>query len=72
MKREILVETWLKTADGDRKKVKNGYLSGAQQGQTCIRVRGTHERPGIARPPRLIVDQQYVRPESKNHENQRK
>ena len=59
MKREILVEIWLKLADGDRKEVKNQkrvfewYPTG---GQTCMRVGRTHQRPGVARRPRLTVE----------------
>ena len=51
MKREILVEVWLKSADGDHKEVKNQkwvfewYPNGR-----------THGCTGIARPPRLTVD----------------
>ena len=44
---------------------KNGYLSGTQKGETHMRLRRTHERPGVARRPRLTIDQQYVRLESK-------
>ena len=48
---------------------KNGYLSGTQKGGTYMRVRRTHERPGVARQTRLTIDQKYVRSESKNDEN---
>ena len=60
--------------NGDRKEAKNqkGYLSGTQKGQTHVRVRRTHELPGVARRPRLTIDQQYVRSESKNNGNQGK
>ena len=45
---------------------KENYLSGTQKGQTHVRVRRAHERPGAARRPRLTIDQQYARSESKN------
>ena len=69
MNREVLVEIWLKSADGDRKKVKNQkrvhIRMVPKRGPTCMRVRRTHERPGVTMRPRLTVDQQYVRSESK-------
>ena len=51
---------------------KNGYLSGIEKGGTHMRVKRTHEWPGVTRRPRLAVDQQYVRSECKNNENRRK
>ena len=67
MKREILVEIGLRRLMATTKglKPKNRYMSDAQKGQTCMRARRTHERPGVARRPRLTIDQQYVRSESK-------
>ena len=75
MKREILVEIWLKSADGNHKEVKDQkwvFEWGAQKGQTCMRAERTHMWPGVTKRPRLTVDQQYVRSESKINENQRK
>ena len=46
-------------------------MSDAQKGQICMRVRRTHERPGVARWPRLTIGQQYVRSESKNNGNKK-
>ena len=46
-------------------------MSDAQKGQTCMRARRTHERPGVARRTRLTIDQQHVRSESKNNENKK-
>ena len=74
MKRELLVEIWLTSANGNRREAKNQkrVLSGTQKGQAHTRVRRTHERPGVARRPRLTIDQHYVRSESNNSENQGK
>ena len=52
-------------AIAEKLRTKNGYLSGIQKGQPHLRARRTHERPGVARRPRLTIDQQYVRLESK-------
>ena len=43
-----------------------------RKGRTCMRVRRTHERPGVAIRPRLTIDQKYVTSESEDNENERK
>ena len=53
-------------------RAKNEYLRVTQKEQTHMRVRRIHDRPGVVRRPRLTIDQQYVRSESKNNKNQGK
>ena len=53
-------------------KTKNGYSSGMHpKGANMRESWETHERPGVARWPRLTIKQQYVRSESKNNENKK-
>ena len=74
MKREILVEIWQKSANGNHKEATNQRrVFEWGTGQTHVRVSRTqHERPSVARRPRSTIDQHYVRSESKNNENQGK
>ena len=67
MKREILVEIWLKSANGDRKEARNQkrVFEWYPKGGKTHESQETHERLGVARRPRLTIDHQYVRSESK-------